>query len=85
MWYATTLFLASAVMVIGMTVSFSLVDGQLPLFAFLLPLLFFTRAPQTSFWFILLAVTAYAMIVPHRLYLILLAFGCCFHISIFIH
>ncbi len=64
--YIMTLIITTIVVVIGGALSFALSDGQVPLLAFITPILFFTYPNQLAFLFICIGLLGFGFSSPYQ-------------------
>ncbi len=64
--YIMTLMFTTIVVVIGSALSFALCDGQIPLLAFITPILFFAYPYQLAFLFICLGLLGFGLASPYQ-------------------
>lgn len=64
--YIATLIVTSATMAMGSALAFALSDGQVPLLAFLVPILFYAHRVQYALLFICLGLIGFGFVAPHQ-------------------
>lgn len=65
MWYGTTLMLTAAVMVIGAALASAVADGNIPLLAFVIPALMFSRG-GVAVWLLALGLVGFGAMMPYQ-------------------
>ncbi|STQ76622.1 hypothetical protein [Grimontia hollisae] len=66
MWYAVTLTVTAAVMVMGAALSSAFADGDIPLLAFAIPALFFAGAGGVAVWILALGLLGFGAMMPYQ-------------------
>lgn len=66
MWYATTLMVTAAVMVMGAALSSAFAEGDIPLLAFAIPALFFAGSGGVAVWILALGLIGFGAMMPYQ-------------------